>query len=340
MSNSTSLATLEALAPPHLVNHRQSRYQGDDVCSAVSEFNPADQKTIRDLYRFLQELFEIVAAPAKDGRPAGDRLAPFLATIDLDTLTESIVAIGSDRAHYEKLGSVARTAHDIRGGGLTSLLNELYTSTWRIELPELARALFLLSRDHLKIMRNSLRELDEDKRNADLLPVMHSARLLIDKWDGTEIRLGTRTITTRVQHAYDGPISESCVEFGALDRVIYNLMNNAARHTADDIIRLYLLPFPDESETENLRIVVLNEISPESHQYLRTGSVEDDLRFLFEAGVSTTGSGLGMSIVADFVSNAYGIHNVRRALDGKYLGARLVEGQFAAWFHWPITAGV
>ena len=65
-----------------------------------------------------------------------------------------------------------------------------------------------------------------------------------------------------------------------------------------------------------------------------------DLNDLFRSGVSTTGSGLGMTVALDFVRNAYGLGSTSEAFDGGYLGARLVEREFQAWFHWPIAEGV
>lgn len=206
-------------------------------------------------------------------------------------------------------------------------------------MPELTRSLFLLSRDHLKIMRNALLGLDTAKRDADLLPVIHAASLITDKWDHAEIKLPDRTVTVNVQQAYQGPIAESCVEFGAIDRVLYNLMNNAARHSDDGTIKLIVWPFPICEAPDDLRFVVVNSVSEKDRAALQEKSNVGDLGFLFEAGVSTTGSGLGMSIAADFVSNAYGIA-VSQALREKYLGAILQDDLFAAWFHWPITAKV
>jgi hypothetical protein len=60
-----------------------------------------------------------------------------------------------------------------------------------------------------------------------------------------------------------------------------------------------------------------------------------NLGTLFEAGTSTTGSGYGLAIATDFVSHAYGLKNHVQAVEGGYLGATLLEGTFAAWFHWP-----
>ena len=317
-----------------LINHRVNRYQGDDLCSDILDFNEADQVRIRELYNMLLTLFNIVSEPAKAGVFSSE-LEPFLRSLDIEKLTGSVREIGSG-PHYEKLGPLARTAHDIRGGSLTSLLYELDAGLFRLAQPELTRSLFLLSRDHLKIMRNALLGLDTAKRDADLLPVIHAASLITDKWDHAEIKLPDHSVTVSVQQAYQGPIAESCVEFGAIDRVLYNLMNNAARHAADRTIQLLVSPFPVVEEPEDLRFLIVNQVADSELAALHSKSRGENLGFLFEAGVSTTGSGLGMSIVSDFVSNAYGISG-SQALQEHYFGASLRGKHFAAWFHWPIT---
>ena len=35
------------------------------------------------------------------------------------------------------------------------------------------------------------------------------------------------------------------------------------------------------------------------------------------------------------VVHGYGLPSLHTALDGGYLGARLVRDTFVAWFHWP-----
>jgi len=59
---------------------------------------------------------------------------------------------------------------------------------------------------------------------------------------------------------------------------------------------------------------------------------------LFAGGFTTGGSGLGMSICAQFVANAYGLQDTAQALDERYLGASRLDDCFVAWFHWPVAA--
>jgi signal transduction histidine kinase len=128
-------------------------------------------------------------------------------------------------------------------------------------------------------------------------------------------------------------ISECCVEFGALDRILYNLLNNACRHSAAERIHLALFPVPDENG-ENLRFVLLNALKEEDRVRLRSM----DLKTLFQVGVSSTGSGYGLHVAAEFVAHAFGLASPEEAVADRYLGANLIADQFAIWFHWPIVA--
>ena len=58
---------------------------------------------------------------------------------------------------------------------------------------------------------------------------------------------------------------------------------------------------------------------------------------LFEAEVSSTGSGFGLTVVADFVAGAFGLRDRAEALRERYVGALLDGRTFRVWFHWPMA---
>lgn len=184
-------------------------------------------------------------------------------------------------------------------------------------------------------MRNALLGLDDEKRDEDLLPKLHGINFIVGKWKDALLREEQRQARLEVDSRSDGNISECCVEFGALDRILYNLINNASRHTSFDHVGLTIIPLP-ETDSVDLRFVVTNEVS-ESDAAALQGR---DLGELFQPGISSTGSGFGMTVAADFVANAYGLGSRDKAVAGEYLGACLSGRQFAAWFHWPIAPDV
>ena len=58
---------------------------------------------------------------------------------------------------------------------------------------------------------------------------------------------------------------------------------------------------------------------------------------LFEPGASSKGSGFGLTVVADFVADAFGLRDRQEALRERYVGA-VVDGRtFRVWFHWPMA---
>lgn len=330
------MAELETVAPPQLRNYRKRRYLGDDLCLPVSAFAPADQGRLRRLYDFLQEMFTHLRGC--DGNALGRETAAreFLARQAIPDVLADAYAFGRESVKADESELMGKTTHDLRGGALTALLGWLDLAQMRPPDGAGLRRLFLLTRDHLKIMRNALLGLDDEKRAADLTPQMHGTDLIVEKWTHALLDADLeRPVRLEIECGYDGPIAECCVEFGALDRVLYNLVNNASRHCASLEVQVFILPEPAEGTVENLRFAVCNRIADADRQ--RFGG--RDLRELFEPGVSSTGSGLGLTVVADFVSNAFGISR-EQALGERYLGAKLWNDYFLVWFHWPISPEV
>lgn len=182
----------------------------------------------------------------------------------------------------------------------------------------------------IRTLPNALIGLDDAKREDDLQIKIHGTDFIVEKWQGATLHGTERDIRIVVECPVPTAISECCVEFGALDRILYNLINNACRHAAADSIRLILMPVPN-GDGDNVRFVLLNSVSPSDLAHLQTLGMES----LFEEGTSTTGSGYGLAIATEFVTHAYGLKSAAQAIEGGYLGAAMVEEDFAAWFHWP-----
>jgi signal transduction histidine kinase len=326
--------SLLQLRSDNLQNFRKRRYLGDDLCLPLTAFVPEDQRRIRDLYDLLEEGFalfrDMLAAPSE---AAIDAAGAFIRRQNVRTLILDAQQFGLDSHEAAPSELLAKTIHDLRGGGLTFLLFNLQIAQTKPTVsPEMIRSLFFLTRDHLKIMRNALLGLDDPKREEDLLPKLHGISFIVEKWQNALLHGGAHEVRLEVDSRFEGCIAECCVEFGALDRILYNLINNAARHAAGEKVVLTIVPLP-ERDTVDLRFILTNDVSTEDASGLRGR----DLAELFKPGVSTTGSGFGMTVAADFVANAYGLSSRDRALREQYLGARLLDQRFAAWFHWPIA---
>lgn len=322
-----------------LPNFRKNRYLGDDCCLAMHEFAQCDRLFIQEAYQFLEQLF--VPLKRYQQRAEEDSFEKIQATIsaqDVGALLSCVRRLGVASVGDQGSERMSKTVHDLRGGAMTTLIGELQMAQLHPPGELKIRQLFFLARDHLKIMRNALLGLDDAAREADLVPKMHGVDLIVEKWQHVSWGDTGRPTRMHVDCSFHGNIAECCVEFGALDRVLYNLVNNASRHTASGEVTLTI---QNESAgtvpPANLLFEVSNPVSPSEQQKLEQ---RGDLSILFGVGVSSTGSGYGLAVAIDFVTNAYGLGSGASALAGGYLGAELSGQNFNVWFHWPVAADV
>ncbi|MDA3873633.1 MAG: hypothetical protein PF795_06705 [Kiritimatiellae bacterium] len=226
-----------------------------------------------------------------------------------------------------------KNIHDVRGGALTVLVMELdwisMLTEDEIKLSHLS-TVFFVSRDHLKIMRNCFYDLDEERRSIDLNENPHSTDLKIEKWS----RFESETKRLIFKWSYSGPIASCCMEFSTLDRVIYNLINNAFTHGEGDTVEFFMLP-DNEQQPENLFLAVKNKLSAQGESRLDAHFGREWFR-LFEGGFSTNGTGAGLKICADCVSRAYKIPSLREMVAKQIVGINQHSGDFFCWVFWPL----
>ena len=152
-------------------------------------------------------------------------------------------------------------------------------------------------------------------------------------WDGATVREYGRDVAVAVRCEYRGGITASCLENAAVDRVLYNHVNNAARHAADARVSITVFAV---AGGRSVRWVVSNAVTAEHRAWL-DGSVEPGMGKLYADGATSTGSGIGLASCVDFVAAAFGV-TAEQALTRGYLGAQLGDGEYNAWFHWPAFA--
>lgn len=321
------------LAPQGLPAHRTGRYGGEGISVALSDFSPADRTTLGRVYTALLSLRDQLD-PAGGARGTLDDARATLQRHAWGELLEGLRQLDTGEADPAR-PSMRAVVHDLRGGAFQALAIHLQLLDLGLAQPEDLTRIFLLTRDHLKIMRNCIPDLDAQLYARDRVDKAHSVRLLIDKWDQNIYQIPGVSAAVHMDCRFDGNVSERCIEFAALDRVIYNLMNNAVRNTADEQVYISILPVPQDAP-QDLRFIVYNRIAPEHAQVLEQ-RYQGRLGDLFRGGFTTGGSGQGMHICANFVMNAYGLQTVDQALDQGYVGAANREGYFVNWVHWPIV---
>ncbi len=322
---------------PFLKNKRRRRYLGDDLASKLEDF-PSISDPIHKSYRLIRELMRR-AQNAIDHESYISLLNDIKTTRLKEELFENIQSVRIDLSaenspHEAKFKTLKKNLHDIRGGALTALcmgidwMQMLNTEIGKKDV----LSIFYLTRDHLKIMRNCFSDLDPEKRAQDMESNYHSTDLLREKWDGFQSEKKRVKLTSHVSLN----IACCCLEFSTIDRVIYNLINNAMKYGNGEIVEM-TLEGECGDQPENLKVTVSNPISPSQVDTLNQkfgGKWEE----LFRGGFTTEGSGLGMSICADCVSNAYGIESFEELIAGGYLGAGISGGNYTAWFYWPLVS--
>lgn len=322
--------TMRNLAPTHLPILADLRYDGGGQSATLAEFTAADANLLRALYHAVSELCTTLKELASQRSPH-----PFTAS-DLKRRPERTTAMAAARAigtDSQLSSHLAPIVHDVRGGSLLALLASIEMLDPGAASSDAFLRIFCYARDHLKIMRNGISDIDPGANAHDREPSPHEIRLLREKWSGGVFSIDGKIKLVDFNSRFEGPIANRCMEFSALDRIIYNMMNNAARHGEGPDISLTIFS-PTEGVGQEVRFVVQNNVT-ELQCAKILGLVEGDLGRLFLGGLTTGGTGLGLQICADFVVRAFGLKSCERAIAEGYVGARLIDNAFVVWFHWP-----
>lgn len=323
---------LDRHLPPGFRNLRSQRYRGEDFDIALASLSAADQTHVRVVYELAKKLHNHWIAMRDD--PDWDVLRQLVACVLKAPFADSAKAMGHDTmatCHDEDTRqALGKVLHDLRGGALTPLQLYARMAEWDTDPLHLRSAAFL-ARDQAKIMRNILPDLDPVVRSADEAEKPHFMQTVVEKWDSFQFERGDLAPGhVRVACGYTGLLASCCLEASAVDRIIYNYVNNAMRFSAGNTIHLDITPVGEDA----VRWVVANPITPDQAEWLQQNT-KGDLAELFRGGLTRGGTGVGLSNCADFVAAAFGLPDINIALDGKYLGAAVEDGWYLAWAHWP-----
>lgn len=325
---------LDGLAPQRLVSHRARRFIGDTVSTTIADFVAEDREKLRSGYQALLRLLHGLERQKDNGAAGWIEVRQLLEQVSWPQVVKNMQQFGSATVDDHNTHRLEAVIHDIKGGSFVALVINVQLLEMGIAKPTDLLRMFFLTRDHLKMMRNAVPDLDETLYQRDLMQHAHNVRLLVEKWGQAVHKLEDAAAQIVLACEFQGNISERCIEFAALDRVLYNLINNAVRHSADNRVYLSIFPLADE---HNVRFVIYNQIRSQHRALLHT-QFGDQLNLLFKGGFTTGGSGLGMQICADFVADAYGVGSVQRCVEQGYIGAQVVDSYFVTWFHWPVAA--
>lgn len=246
--------------------------------------------------------------------------------LDLPRLNRDLEQLGEE---LRELGPVQRrTVHDLRGGTIFGLLVlPLDVLETVVEFHELSS----LARDHAKFMRSIFPTLDPERsRREEEAIQVHTVDSFLEAWRGRVVFQNQRPVRVKVGNDFHGAITSCCVEASAIERVLVNLTNNAARFAVGPDVWLRVVGINDSLT----RWCVLNEVPEEQLEWLR-GRMGNNGLELFQAGVTRGGEGLGLGSCAEVVSRVLGVPNIQQLIESGFMGAGLLDRYFCCWFHWP-----
>ncbi len=319
--------------PGNPSNLREDRYLGDAFDLGSEELAPGEQAALARIYADIQEVYrcwlEVRDLPLSERQP----LLRKVIALDDPSIRNAADSLGSS-VRRPRSSRVTRILHDVRGGALTALLANAQLLRDEHD-PVKLRSAALLARDHAKMMRNALPWIDPAGRALDEQDRPHRIDDLVGKWSdfrfpgpgGTEGQVHVEGLRT-------GLLAARCLEASAVDRVLYNLMNNAIRFAAGPDVRLAI----HRNGSPLVRWIVANEVSDEQAGWIREQTGDEPSRLML-GGVTRGGSGIGLANCVDFIVSAFGLPDVEAAIEGGHTGTLLAEGYFVAWFHWPALDG-
>lgn len=324
-----SRAALEALVPLTLTGRRMERYRGDGLSTPLGAFHERDRILIVSLYHRLHALGELLRALVAQTVVTPEQLQALGARTEWAAVLQTAKHLGVRQTYPLE---ARQTIHDLRGGSLTALIA---TVGLLKDVPDSADVLqmYYYARDHLKIMRNGVPEIDPPAARRDGADSPHSFDLLRQKWSRGSFAFAGTEWPVVLDCAVSGAVAERSLEFAALDRILYNLVNNAARHGSPGPISLTVFT-PGSPANPNACFAVANRVALDRQAELLRLTGGNPGRLL-RGGLSTSGGGMGLQICAQFVRHAYGLASVDELLAEKFAGVQLVGDHFVAWFHWP-----
>ena len=204
-----------ALAPTDLTYTRATRDDGAGFSVLQSRFAPADVELMGRVYRMLRRahgLWLHLRDATRGGAPLHIDLLRRHLLRELRDRRFLMVLRGLGSATYD-LGvpdrDVRGALHDIRGGALLALIG-FAAAEARGEMISDAeiRHVALRARDHARIMRQCVIDLDPQLREIDAEIKTHIAYDFVDKWNRSIYRAGERRVDITCSVDFAGMVAE------------------------------------------------------------------------------------------------------------------------------------
>lgn len=324
-----SVATYQKLAPTDLLSYRSFRYDGGGFDISLKDLAVEDVSLIAQIYNSLKSIYDLWLYMGK--QPNYDLLRNRLGRFAEPDFLTKVQSIGASTYEQGISNEMMHSAiHDIKGGALTSLTGYARLLPRLPDTVEYIKQAVYLARDHAKMMRNILPDLDSAVREADEGTKLHAIKEFVDKWNGFVFEMPSKQVTVKAESNYEGYITSRCLETSAVDRILYNFINNASRFAKSEEVKFTVLPIGDELT----RWVVENRVTDDQKKWLKE-NVGAELKPIFLGGITRGGNGQGLLNCTNFVATSFGI-DAEDAVNDGYIGATVKRNTYYAWFHWPI----
>lgn len=310
-----------------IVNHRSTRFSGEAFACDLDELSSQSLDELQWLYSWLEEIGNFNSQDL--GQPAV--LNAFRGLVTRDSIARAVDSVGKVSAADGGSIRLTRILHDLRGTALQQFVG--IADLWLAGIVVMGGlpALIILARDHAKFMRHSIIGLDETSRLLDTGRRLHGVENLRNRLPNLMFVNTDGAVHIDFVAHWDGDFAITCPEFSTVLRQLYNLMANAARHSADRsmLVRVFAT---GSVEPQSVRLVVASALTPDDRETL----TPDVLATLWR-GFSTSGGGIGLKASAALVGEAFGLEGPDQAVDLGYVGTRLTDSGYICWFHWPIV---
>lgn len=314
-------------------NHRYI-YRSASV--SIDSLPARDRTILIALYDFLQALLLELESRHLETVESCKEVSRLIEQLDYEKVIKTLGNLGQGADLSTLPKETAKAYHDIRSGCLTAITLLLDLFKLNLAGPDHLDRLYMLCRDHLKIIRNCVFDLDQEGLERDLQAIPHGVDLLKEKWAGASYSIPSGTAEIDFNTDFTGVVSSCCMEFAALDRTLYNLINNATRFSADGRVRVKV-EADDPAGSTNLKFAICNAVTSDDVERLSNALAKHGSRLpdLFEGGLTVDGNGFGLRICADLVCHNYQLGSPAEALKQELLGVSLTSQAFNVWFYCP-----
>lgn len=323
--------------PRYLTVLRRSRYHAQDIELSLYDVPLKARRAIRKLYRHLVELTYLLRPwldnPDFPTTMAERRLRTFVLTAKWSQMIGALKDVTPTQTQIDS-ARVHRVIHDLRGGALSSLSLYLQLAEsgdlYAQDIPHMV----LLANDHAKMLRTAISDLDRIRYTRDELFLPQPIDAIVQHWRSVTYRIESGQVAqVTCQSNVFGYIADSVIELAALERIVYNLVNNAVRHTANADVEIDI-NYMDESR-ELVRFTVSNSLTSDQAEQLSTITTNRPERLVL-LPITTTGSGLGLGICADIVAHVFNT-DVDEIIRQNYFSVSWNASRFTVAFVWPLV---